>query len=102
MASKPYEYWLKHLQTMDGQWAANQDALELGRDPQVRANGYVVPVTDLEGNQRELVANPVQFEQTPPTIRRAPQFAEHTDEILRELGRDDDQIIQLKIEGAVT
>jgi crotonobetainyl-CoA:carnitine CoA-transferase CaiB-like acyl-CoA transferase len=102
MASKPYEYWMKHLQTMEGQWAPNQDALELGRDPQVKANGYVVPVTDLEGNERELVANPVQFEQTPPTIRRAPQFAEHTDEILRELGRDDDQIIQLKIEGAVT
>ena len=33
---------------------------------------------------------------------RAPQFAEHTDDILRELGRSEDEIIQLKIDGAVT
>ena len=37
-----------------------------------------------------------------PRITRAPQFAEHTDEILRELGKTEDEIIQLKIDGAVT
>jgi crotonobetainyl-CoA:carnitine CoA-transferase CaiB-like acyl-CoA transferase len=68
----------------------------------VRANGYVRTVIDAEGNERELVANPVQFDNTPPDIRRAPQFAEHTDEILAELGLDDEQIIDLKIAGAVT
>ena len=37
-----------------------------------------------------------------PDIVRAPQFAEHTDEILRELGFDDEELIELKIAGAVT
>jgi crotonobetainyl-CoA:carnitine CoA-transferase CaiB-like acyl-CoA transferase len=74
----------------------------VGNDPQVRANGYVVPVVDADGNERELVASPVQFDETPFTLTRAPQFAEHTDDIIRELGRDDDQLIELKILGAIT
>jgi hypothetical protein len=35
-------------------------------------------------------------------LSRAPQFAEHTDEILRWLGHDQDEIIQLKVAGAIT
>jgi crotonobetainyl-CoA:carnitine CoA-transferase CaiB-like acyl-CoA transferase len=101
-ATQPYAYWIERLQTLEGQWAPNSDALEVGHDPQLRANGYVVPVTDAEGNPRELVANPVQFDETPPSISRGPLFAEHTDEILRELGRTDDEIIELKLSGAVT
>jgi crotonobetainyl-CoA:carnitine CoA-transferase CaiB-like acyl-CoA transferase len=102
IASKPYAFWLERLQTMEGQWAPNNNALEVGWDPQVRANGYVVPVLDADGHERELVANPVQFNTESPAISRAPQFAEHTDDLLRELGRSKDEIIGLKIEGAVT
>jgi crotonobetainyl-CoA:carnitine CoA-transferase CaiB-like acyl-CoA transferase len=43
----------------------------------------------------------VQFDETPASITRAPQFAEHTDAILRELGRTDDELIELKLAGAV-
>ncbi|MGE0305322.1 MAG: CaiB/BaiF CoA transferase family protein [Acidimicrobiia bacterium] len=102
IAKQTYAYWLDKLKTLEGQWAPNQDALEVGNDPQVRANGYVVPVVDADGNARELVASPVQFDETPFTLTRAPQFAEHTDDIIRELGRDDDQLIELKIIGAIT
>jgi crotonobetainyl-CoA:carnitine CoA-transferase CaiB-like acyl-CoA transferase len=101
-ARKPYAEWLSILDTMEGQWSRTNDAFELADDPQVRANGYVLPVVDAEGIERELVANPVQFDETPPTITRAPQFAEHTDEILRELDISDDDALQLKIDGAVT
>ena len=102
IAEQPFAYWLKHLQTMEGQWAPLQSPLELLDDPQVVANDYIVPITDADGNQRRLVANPVQFDERPPPTKRAPQFAEHTDDILRELGRTDDEIIQLKIDGACT
>jgi crotonobetainyl-CoA:carnitine CoA-transferase CaiB-like acyl-CoA transferase len=99
---KPYAYWMEHLQTMEGQWAPIQDPLEIASDPQMEPNGYILPLTDAEGNERRLVASPVQFDETPPTLTRAPLFAEHTDDILRELGKDEDEIIQLKIDGAVT
>jgi crotonobetainyl-CoA:carnitine CoA-transferase CaiB-like acyl-CoA transferase len=68
----------------------------------MEANGYILPVTDLEGNERKLVASPVQFDETPPVITRAPQFAEQTDDILQELGHSWDDIIQMKVDGAVT
>ena len=102
IAQKPYVYWIEHLQTMEGPWAPMQNPLELAHDPQMEANGYIVPVVDAEGNSRRLVANPVQFDETPPALTRAPQFAEHTDDILRELGKSDDELIQLKIDGACT
>jgi crotonobetainyl-CoA:carnitine CoA-transferase CaiB-like acyl-CoA transferase len=102
MAGQTYAYWVEKFQTLEGQWAPVQDPLDVGRDPQLRANGYIRAVRDAEGNERELVANPVQFDNTPPEIRRGPQFAEHTDEILGELGYDQDRILDLKIAGAVT
>jgi crotonobetainyl-CoA:carnitine CoA-transferase CaiB-like acyl-CoA transferase len=102
MASKPFAYWIEQLKTMEGQWAPVQSPLEILADSQMEANGYLLPVDDLEGDERKLIANPVQFDERPPVLTRAPQFAEHTDDILRELGRSQDEIIQLKINGAVT
>jgi crotonobetainyl-CoA:carnitine CoA-transferase CaiB-like acyl-CoA transferase len=99
---KPFSYWVEHLQTMEGQWAPVQDPLEVAADPVMEHNGYLLPIVDADGKERKLVASPVQFDETPPTITRGPQFAEHTDDILRELGKSEEEIIQLKIDGAVT
>jgi crotonobetainyl-CoA:carnitine CoA-transferase CaiB-like acyl-CoA transferase len=102
IGQEPYAHWVRHLATLAGPWAPVQNPLETATDPQMLANGYIVDVTDADGSQRQLVANPVQFDETPPTLARAPQFAEHTDDILRSLGKTDDDLIQLKIDGACT
>lgn len=102
IAERTYAEWLERFQGMKGQWSAVQDAWEVGQDPSLRANGLIAPVIDADGRRRELVANPVQFDETPPELTRAPQFAEHTDEVLRELGWSDEELIQLKIDGAIT
>ena len=102
IAQKPFEHWREHLQTMEGPWAPMQNPLEIANDPQMAANDYITTVVDAEGNERRLVANPVQFNETSPELTRGPLFAEHTDDILRELGRTEDEIIQLKIDGACT
>ncbi len=85
-----------------GQWAIIQNAYEAGMDPQVRANGLIAQVEDIEGRPRELVLNPVQFDETAPRITRGPAFAEHTDEILAELGYTEEELIDLKLANAVT
>jgi crotonobetainyl-CoA:carnitine CoA-transferase CaiB-like acyl-CoA transferase len=102
VAARPYRYWREHLQTLEGPWAPAQDPVEVAVDPQLAANGCLLPVLDADGQARTLVANPVQFDETPPEITRGPQFAEHTDEILRGLGKSDDEILQLKLDGACT
>jgi crotonobetainyl-CoA:carnitine CoA-transferase CaiB-like acyl-CoA transferase len=102
IAARPYSYWVEHLKTMEGQWAPIQSPLEISSDPQMEANGYILPLVDAEGNERRLVASPVQFDEKPPVLTRSPQFAEQTDDLLRELGRTEDEMIKLKIDGAVT
>jgi crotonobetainyl-CoA:carnitine CoA-transferase CaiB-like acyl-CoA transferase len=44
----------------------------------------------------------VRFDDDSAMLTRAPQFAEHTDGVLRELGVDDERLIELKIAGAIT
>jgi len=102
IAAKPFSYWREHLQTLEGPWAPAQNPVEIVNDPQLEANGCLLPVVDADGIARKLIANPVQFDETPPTVTRGPQFAEHNDDILRELGKDEDEIIQLKLDGACT
>jgi crotonobetainyl-CoA:carnitine CoA-transferase CaiB-like acyl-CoA transferase len=94
--------WTARFAGMEGQWAVAQDTWEVGQDPALRANGLIAEVTDADGVRRELVANPVQFDEAPVSISRAPQFAEHTDEILAELGMSDEKLIELKLAGGVT
>ncbi len=102
IAAQPYEYWMEQLKTMEGQWAPVQSPLDMARDPQIRVNDYILRVVDADGTERDLVSSPVQFDEEPFEITRGPQFAEHTDELVRWLGHDDEELMQFKIEGAIT
>jgi crotonobetainyl-CoA:carnitine CoA-transferase CaiB-like acyl-CoA transferase len=93
--------WTERFQTLRGQWAPVQDTLEVAADPQVRANGYLQETQTREGTRFELVASPVQFDEQPTPTRRAPEFNEHGDAILQELGYDWERILELKAAGAV-
>jgi crotonobetainyl-CoA:carnitine CoA-transferase CaiB-like acyl-CoA transferase len=90
------------LGTIEGQWSVVQTAWDLANDPQLRANGQIAQVVDAEGVNRELVASPVQFDRKHFQLERAPLFAEHTDQILAELGKSEEEMIELKIAGAAT
>jgi len=94
--------WTKRFATLEGQWAPVQHTLEVAADPQVRANGYITNAETSEGVEFELVASPVQFDQQPTPTARGPEFNEHGDDILQELGYDWDRIVELKAAGAVT
>jgi crotonobetainyl-CoA:carnitine CoA-transferase CaiB-like acyl-CoA transferase len=102
IAARPFDEWVERLSGMEGQWAPVQDSVQAGQDQQLRANGFIAKLTDIDGMERELVTAPVQFDEAPATLTRGPDFAEHTEEILKELGRDDEEILTLRILGAVT
>ncbi|MGD0698253.1 MAG: CoA transferase [Trebonia sp.] len=102
VAGKPFAEWLTLLDRIGGQWATVQDAWGVANDQSLRANGMIASFDDADGVRRHMVTNPVQFDETPAELRRGPLFAEHTDEVLRELGLTDEKVIELKIAGAVT
>lgn len=95
------EEWRKKLDSFTGQWAVLQDALEVADDPQTVANGYLQEAQTAEGTPFRLVAVPIQYDNAPAATNRAPEFNEHGDEILGELGLNFDAIIDLRIRGVV-
>lgn len=100
-ASATLAEWRERLVDFTGQWAVVQDTLEAAADPQSVANGYVQPCRTAEGVPFHLVAAPVQFDEDPAIPDRAPEFNEHGDAILAELGIDWDNIVDLKVGGVV-
>jgi crotonobetainyl-CoA:carnitine CoA-transferase CaiB-like acyl-CoA transferase len=102
IGARTYAECKRILNESTGQWAPVQDAWDLANDEALLANGRIVDVVDAEGTPQKLVANPVKFDDQPLELTRAPVFAEHTDDVLRELGLDDDALIELKIAGAIT
>jgi crotonobetainyl-CoA:carnitine CoA-transferase CaiB-like acyl-CoA transferase len=88
--------------TYSGQWAPVQDSVDVAMDPQVIANGYIGSMPTTDGSSIEAVVPPVQFNGSPAALTAAPAFNEHGDEILGELGISVEEMIELKIAGAVT
>ena len=101
IAGQDLEHWRKALEDEPGVWAALATPKETLNDPQVKPNGYVVTNVDAQGNEYQIVAAPVQFDETPPAPARAPEYGEHTEEILLELDLDWDDISKAKDDGAI-
>ena len=73
---------------------------EVLEDPQVLANEYLGEVTVDGGPSYTLPNVPLQFDERPPPLRRAPEVGEHTEEIRLELGHTWDEITALSEMGA--
>jgi crotonobetainyl-CoA:carnitine CoA-transferase CaiB-like acyl-CoA transferase len=93
--------WRELLADFTGQWCVVQDTLECAVDPQAIANGYMQDCETASGTPFQLVASPVQFGGEPAPVRRAPEFNEHGDAILEEVGVDWDTIVDLKVRSVV-
>lgn len=87
--------------TEDFFWSRVQTTDEVVNDPQVVAAGGLVDVPDA-GTTMKAPATPCDFHGTPWKVRAAaPEHGEHTDEVLREIGRTDAEIGALREKGAI-
>ena len=69
-------------------------------EPQVQHLGIVKDVVSLHHGPQKMVGQPVQLTRTPSTIARsAPKRGEHSEEILREIGLEADELASLKAKG---
>ena len=98
-ATKPLTEWTALLATQAGQWDIVQKASELPNDPSSIANGYTQSVDYGDGRALTMVSSPVQFDRAPSPISPAPELGAHTDEVMAEIGLDEDAIIAAKISG---
>lgn len=100
-ATRPLAAWGEVFDREDVWWAPVQHAHELVDDPVAHAAGGFVEVPT-DGDPLTMVATPVDFAGTPWAPRStAPEFAQHTEEVVLELGHDWDRIIELKELGAI-
>jgi len=100
-ATATLEEWRGRLATMRGQWGPFQTTKQIPSDAQVLANGQIVEVDKGDGSTFKLVASPVLFDQTPFELRKGPEHAQDTEQILLEMGLEWDRIEALKQAGAV-
>lgn len=92
----------RRLNSQEGQWSTIQMPREAVDDVQSLENGYI-KVLDYEGGGKlPVVPVPALVDGVIPAMRRAPEHGEHTDEILLSLGCSDDELVELKISGAIS
>jgi len=75
--------------------------MELSEDPSLRATGTIVEVDHPERGKYLTVGNPIKLSDSPSDVHRSPMLGEHTDEILAEIGLNDDEIAAAKDEKVV-
>jgi len=83
-------------------YAPVQDPVEVINDPQAWANDCFLPFDHPIHGPMHWVNSPVRLSKTPAAVRRAaPEFNQHTEEVLLEMGFTWDDITKLKDAGII-
>jgi crotonobetainyl-CoA:carnitine CoA-transferase CaiB-like acyl-CoA transferase len=83
-------------------YAPMQNTVDVVNDVQAEANNMFLNVDHPTYGPMKVIASPVNLSETPATYRLpSPEFSQHTEEILLELGYSWEDIVRLKEEGSI-
>jgi len=92
--------WLRRLQGRDVPCGPLSTLDEVFKDPQVREYGFPIEVEHPRMGKMRMVGSGIDLSRTPPRINTPPPtLGEHTQQILGELGYDEQEILRLKEQG---
>lgn len=101
--TKTLEEWKTILNTERIPYSPVQTLPEVINDPQARANGFYELYEHPEFGQVGAVLNPINVGEGEKTIRMAaPEFGQHTEEVLLEYGYDWEEIERFRDEGIIS
>jgi crotonobetainyl-CoA:carnitine CoA-transferase CaiB-like acyl-CoA transferase len=94
--------WKSRLKAAGLPFSPYQTFTEAIADPQARTNDMFVNIDHPTHGKLEVIANPIRLGKTPATLRMpAPEFSQHTEEVLLENGYTWDDIDRLRLKGVV-
>ena len=94
--------WLQVLEAAGVPNGPINDVAQVFDEPQVKARGVKIELEHGAGATLPLVASPMRFSETPIQYRQAPPLlGEHTNELLRALGKNEAEIARLRAEKVI-
>ena len=100
--SQPISHWQEILEQSHLTFGIVHSPSEVVKDPQLEANGIVVPIEGAGGNLKLTISSPIQVHDVAKVpAKRAPEIGEHNEEVLKELGFTGDDIDGLRESGAI-
>lgn len=102
LATRNRDEWGPRFDENNLIWGPAQTAMEVTQDPCVLENNYITEYEHHSGRKVKGITCPIQLSQTPSrTPQGAPEFSQHTEEVLLELGYSWDDISKLKDEKVI-
>jgi len=101
-ASQPMSQWVEVFEQGHITFGVVRAPSEVVKDPQLQANGIVVPLEGAGGNLNFTISSPIQLHGVAKVpAKRAPEIGEHNEEILKELGFQTEQIDEFVVSGVL-
>ncbi|MDP6783250.1 MAG: CoA transferase, partial [Dehalococcoidia bacterium] len=102
IASRPYSDWDRAFRGADLIYGPIQEIADLPHDPQVIENEYIIDFDHPNFGKVQYPGFPVQLSETPSSLRMpAPEFGQHTEEVLLEAGYTWEDIAGLGERGVI-